>query len=95
MVVLPQPVLQALARSPDETAPLREDDMELRENRTELERLLGDVWEYEDGDHQKTSSPKWLFALTLIGAVVCIVFALRPCRSGHRGDRACAGKAVG
>jgi hypothetical protein len=64
-------MLQALARSPDETAPLREDDMELRENRTELERLLGDVWEYEDGDHQKTSLPKWLFALTLIGAVIC------------------------
>jgi hypothetical protein len=45
--------------------------MELRENRTELERLLGDVWAYEDGDHQKTSLPKWLFALTLIGAVIC------------------------
>jgi hypothetical protein len=45
--------------------------MELRENRTELERLLGDVWEYEDGDHPKTSLPKWLFALTLIGAVIC------------------------
>jgi hypothetical protein len=64
-------MLQALARSPDETTPLREDDMELRENRTELERLLGDVWEYEDGDRQKTSLPKWLFALTLIGAIIC------------------------
>jgi hypothetical protein len=45
--------------------------MELRENRTELERLLGDVWDYEDVGDKKTSLPKWLFALTLTGAVVC------------------------
>jgi hypothetical protein len=45
--------------------------VELRENRTELERLLADVWEYEDGGHKKTSLPKWLFALTLTGAVLC------------------------
>jgi len=45
--------------------------MELRENRTELERLLADVWEYEDGAHKKTSLPKWLFALTLTGALLC------------------------
>jgi hypothetical protein len=61
---------QALARSPDETA-TQEDEMELRENRTELERLLADVWDYEDGAYKKTSLPKWLFALTLIGAVIC------------------------
>ena len=45
--------------------------MELRENRTELERLLGDVWDYEDGGHEKTHLPKWLFALTLAAAVTC------------------------
>ena len=45
--------------------------MELRENRTELERLLADVWEYEDGGDKKTHLPKWLFALTLAAAVVC------------------------
>ena len=45
--------------------------MELREHRTELERLLGDVWDYEDGGHKKTSLPKWLFALTLTGALIC------------------------
>ena len=45
--------------------------MELRENRTELERLLGGVWDYEDVGDKKTSLPKWLFALTLTGAVVC------------------------
>lgn len=45
--------------------------MELRENRTELERLLADVWEYEDAGHRKSSLPKWLFALTLTGAVLC------------------------
>jgi hypothetical protein len=61
---------QALARSPDETA-TQEDEMELRENRTELERLLADVWDYEDGAYKKTSLPKWLFALTFIGAVIC------------------------
>ena len=45
--------------------------MELRENRTELERLLGDVWDYQDGGHEKTHLPKWLFALTLVAAVTC------------------------
>jgi hypothetical protein len=45
--------------------------MELRENRTELERLLGGVWDYEDPGRKKTSLPKWLFALTLTGAVIC------------------------
>lgn len=45
--------------------------MELRENRTELERLLGDVWDYQDGGHEKTHLPKWLFALTLVAAVMC------------------------
>ena len=45
--------------------------MELRENRTELERLLGDVWDYQDGGHEKTHLPKWLFALTLAAAVTC------------------------
>jgi hypothetical protein len=45
--------------------------MELRENRTELERLLGGVWDYEDPGRKKTSLLKWLFALTLTGAVIC------------------------
>jgi hypothetical protein len=45
--------------------------MELRENRTELERLLGGVWDYEDPGRRKTSLLKWLFALTLTGAVIC------------------------
>jgi len=45
--------------------------MEPRENRTELERLLGGVWDYEDVGDKKTSWPKWLFALTLTGAVIC------------------------
>jgi hypothetical protein len=45
--------------------------MELRENRTELERLLGGVWDYEDVGDKKTSLPKWLFALTLTGAIIC------------------------
>jgi hypothetical protein len=47
------------------------DEMELHENRTELERLLGGVWDYEEGGDKKTSLPKWLFALTLTGAVLC------------------------
>ena len=68
--------------------------MELRENRTELERLLGDVWDYQDGGHEKTHLPKWLFALTLAAAVIVHVFALRHCRSRHDGARACARKAV-
>jgi hypothetical protein len=41
------------------------------ENRTELERLLGNVWEYEDPGGRNTSLPKWLFAATLAGAVIC------------------------
>ena len=45
--------------------------MELRENRTELEQLLADVWDYEDGGRRKTGLPKWLFAVTLTGAVLC------------------------
>jgi hypothetical protein len=45
--------------------------MELRENRTELERLLGDVWDYEDVGHETSHLPKWLFALTLAAAVTC------------------------
>ena len=45
--------------------------MELRENRTELERLLGGVWDYEEADDRKTSLPKWLFAFTLAGALFC------------------------
>jgi hypothetical protein len=45
--------------------------MELHENRTELERLLADVWDYEDGGQRKTHLPKWLFAVTLAGAVLC------------------------
>ena len=44
--------------------------MDLHENRTELERLLGDVWAYEDGSRRKTSLPKWLFAVTLTVAVL-------------------------
>jgi len=44
--------------------------MELHENRTELERLLADVWDYEDGPRRKTSLPKWLFAVTLTGALL-------------------------
>ena len=45
--------------------------MELHENRTELERMLADVWDYEDPGGRKTSLPKWLFAVTLTGAVLC------------------------
>jgi hypothetical protein len=47
-----------------------EDDMELHENRTEVERLLATVWEYERRRRWKTSLPKWLFALTLSGTVL-------------------------
>ena len=47
--------------------------MELRENRTELERLLGGVWDYDDVARKKTSLPKWLFALTLMGAILCTI----------------------
>jgi hypothetical protein len=47
-----------------------EDDVELHENRTELERLLAAAWEYEHRRPRKTSPRKWLFALTLSGAVL-------------------------
>jgi hypothetical protein len=47
-----------------------EDDMELHENRTEVERLLAGVWEYEDRGRRKTR-PKWLFAVTLACTVIC------------------------
>ena len=30
-----------------------------------------DVWDYQDGGHEKTHLPKWLFALTLAAAVTC------------------------
>jgi hypothetical protein len=43
--------------------------MVLPENRTEAERLLGAVWNYEDRSPRKPSLPKWLFALTLLGTV--------------------------
>jgi len=47
--------------------------MELHENRTELERMLARVWDYEDPSGGKTASlPKWLFAATLAGAVICV-----------------------
>src|SRR6516164_7424030 len=49
-----------------------EDDMELPENRTELERLLAAAWEYEQRRPRKTSLPKWIFAITLSGAVLGI-----------------------
>jgi hypothetical protein len=45
--------------------------MGLLENRTELERLLAEVSEYEDPRPGNRSLPKWLFAITLTGAVVC------------------------
>lgn len=45
--------------------------MELHENRTELERLLAEVWDYEDGGGRKAGLRKWLFAATLTGAVIC------------------------
>jgi hypothetical protein len=47
-----------------------EDDMELHENRTEVERLLATVWEYEDRSRRNTSLRKWLFAVALTGAVM-------------------------
>jgi outer membrane biosynthesis protein TonB len=48
-----------------------EDHVELHENRTELEHLLADVWDYEDPSGRKTSLPRWLFAATLAGALIC------------------------
>jgi hypothetical protein len=47
-----------------------EDNMELPENRTELERLLAAAWEYEHRRPRKISLPKWLFVITLSGAVL-------------------------
>jgi hypothetical protein len=44
--------------------------MELHENRTELERLLADVWNYEDGGPKNTGLRKGLFAVILAGAVL-------------------------
>ncbi|HEY1453210.1 MAG TPA: hypothetical protein VGF57_07080 [Roseiarcus sp.] len=45
--------------------------MEPLQNRTELERLLADVWDYEDQVRSSSRLPKWLFALTLTGALIC------------------------
>ena len=42
----------------------------LPENRTEAERVLAAVWDYGDRSPRKSSLPKWLFALTLVGAVL-------------------------
>ena len=42
----------------------------LPENRTETERLLAAVWNYEDRSRRKSSLPRWLFALTLAGTVL-------------------------
>jgi hypothetical protein len=44
--------------------------MELHENRTEVERLLATVWEYEDRSRRNTSLRKWLFAVALTGTVM-------------------------
>jgi hypothetical protein len=49
-----------------------EDDMELHENRTEVERLLAAAWEYEHRRTWKATLAKWLFPLTLSGAVVTV-----------------------
>ena len=46
--------------------------MELHENRTEVERVLADVWQCEDRTRSKTGLPKWLFA----GALTCAVIAI-------------------
>jgi hypothetical protein len=47
-----------------------EDDMVLPENRTEAERLLAAVRNYEDRSPRKSSLPRWLFALALSGTVL-------------------------
>ena len=45
--------------------------MELHENRTELQQLLAAGWgSTEHRSRRKSSLPKWLFAVTLIGAVM-------------------------
>ena len=49
---------------------MMEDDIVLPENRTETERLLAAVWNYEDRSRRKSSLPRWLFALTLAGTVL-------------------------
>jgi hypothetical protein len=49
---------------------IREDNMGLHENRTEVERLLAATWEYEHRRTWKATLAKWLFPLTLSGAVV-------------------------
>jgi hypothetical protein len=49
-----------------------EDDMELHENGTEVERLLAAAWEYEHRTTWKATLAKWLFPLTLSGAVVTV-----------------------
>lgn len=46
--------------------------MELYENRTEVERLLAAAWEYEHRRTWKATLAKWLFPLTLSGAVVTV-----------------------
>ena len=46
--------------------------MELHDNRTEVERLLATAWEYEQRRTWKASLAKWLFPLTLSGAVVTV-----------------------
>jgi hypothetical protein len=45
--------------------------MEPLQNRTELERLLADVWDYEDQVRSSSRLPKWLFAVALTGALIC------------------------
>jgi hypothetical protein len=47
-----------------------EDDVELHDNRTELERLLAAAWEDEHRRPRKTRLPMWLFAIALPGAVL-------------------------
>ena len=42
----------------------------LPESRTETERPLAAVWDYEARSPRKSSLPKWLFALTLSGTVL-------------------------
>ena len=44
--------------------------MALPQNRTEAERVLAAVWDYGDRSPRKSSLPKWLFALTLVGTVL-------------------------
>ena len=62
--------------------------MELREHRTELERLLGDVWDYEDGGHKKTQFAEMAVRSHADGRGHLHVFAVGHCRSRHDGARA-------